>query len=98
MTEHAGAGPDLTMYTELIDGFLGGSVRADRFSTEYIARQKSDHRLLTDPWYRILTDLFIACDDHVADPALRTDPHDLDDEQLLDAARTARTRLAVLGV
>ena len=98
MTDHSDTAPDLTVYTELIDGFLRGSVGADRFSSEYIARQKSDRRLLGDPWYRILTDLFIACDDHVADPAMRTDPHDLDDDQLLDAARTARARLAALGV
>lgn len=98
MTDHAGGAPDLSMYTELIDRFLSGSVAAEPFSMEYIARQKCDNRLLGAPWYRILTDLFIACDDHVADPALRTDPHDLDDAQLLDAARTARARLAALGV
>ena len=98
MTDHAGTAPDLTMYTELIEGFLGSSVGAEHFSSEYIARQKRDRRLLGEPWYRILTDLFIACDDHVADPTMRTDPHDLDDDQLLKAARTARARLAALGV
>jgi hypothetical protein len=66
--------PDLSMYTELIDQFVAGALLAEQFGGEYIRRQKSDQRVLGEPWYRILTDLFIACDDYVADPALRTDP------------------------
>ena len=51
-----------------------------------------------DPWYPVLNDLFYACEDYVIQPELRTEPGDLDEAQLLDAARTARARLAALGV
>ena len=89
--------PDLSSYVILIDRFLSAAMDAKAFHTDYLRMFLGDKRMFGDPWYPVLNELFYACEDHVADPALRTDPGDLDDAQLLDAARTARARLAALG-
>lgn len=90
--------PDLSCYVALIDQFVASDVSAEEFDLGYLRLFLGDNRMFGDPWYPVLNDLFYACEDYVIEPELRTDPGDLDEAQLLDAARTARTRLAALGV
>jgi hypothetical protein len=90
--------PDLSSYVALIDGFVASDVTAEQFDLAYLRLFLGDHRMFGDPWYPVLNDLFYACEDYVIQPELRTAPGDLDEAQLLDAARTARVRLAALGV
>jgi hypothetical protein len=85
-------------YVTLLDDFLAGRVGATDFDLAFFRLQGRDRVLRGDPWYPILQDLFYACEDYVIQPELRTEPGDLDEAQLLDAARTARARLAALGV
>jgi Bacterial self-protective colicin-like immunity len=90
--------PDLSSYVALLDQFVASDVTAEQFDLEYLRMFLGDHRMFGDPWYPVLNDLFYACEDYVIQPELRTKPGDLDEAQLLDAARTARARLAALGV
>jgi len=90
--------PDLSTYVALIERFVGEDIDAKEFDLAYLQTFLGDARMLGEPWYPILNDLFAACEDYVDEPALRTDSDDLDDAQLIDAARTARARLAALGV
>ena len=90
--------PDLSSYVALLDQFVASDVTAEQFDLEYLRMFLGDHRMFGDPWYPVLNDLFYACEDYVIQPELRTEPGDLDEAQLLDAARTARARLAALGV
>jgi hypothetical protein len=90
--------PDLSSYVALLDQFVASEVTAEQFDLEYLRMFLGDHRMFGDPWYPVLNDLFYACEDYVIQPELRTEPGDLDEAQLLDAARTARARLAALGV
>lgn len=85
-------------YVALLDDFLAGRIGATEFDLEFFQVLAKDRVLRGDPWYPILQDLFYACEDYVVQPELRTEPGDLDEAQLLDAARTARARLAALGV
>ena len=85
-------------YVALLDDFLAGRIGATEFDLAFFQVSAKDRVLRGDPWYPILQDLFYACEDYVIRPELRTEPGDLDEAQLLDAARTARTRLAALGV
>jgi hypothetical protein len=90
--------PDLSSYVALIDEFVASDVTAEQFDLAYLRLFLGDHRMFGDPWYPVLNDLFYACEDYVIQPELRTEPGDLDEARLLDAARTARARLAALGV
>ena len=95
-------GPDdsleLRGYVTLLDDFIAGRIGAKAFDLGFFDLQRCDRVVRGDPWYPILQDLFYACEDYVIEPELRTEPSDLDEAQLLDAARTARARLAALGV
>ena len=87
----------LGAYVTLLDDFLAGRITAKDFDLEFFRVQGGDRVVRGEPWYSVLQELFYACEDYVTEPELRTDPGDLDDAQLLDAARTARARLAALG-
>jgi Bacterial self-protective colicin-like immunity len=90
--------PDLRSYVALIDQFVVSDVTAEQFDLAYLRLFLGDHRMFGDPWYPVLNDLFYACEAYVIQPELRTEPGNLDEAQLLEAARTARARLAALGV
>jgi hypothetical protein len=87
---------ELRGHVDLLDAFIGGSISAEEFDLAFF--RLPDRVVRGEPWYSILQELFYACEAYVIQPELRTDPGDLDDAQLLDAARTARARLAALGV
>ena len=85
-------------YVTLLDDFIDGRTSAEEFDLGFFCVLANDRVQRGDPWYPILQELFYACEAYVIEPELRTDPADLDDVQLLAAARTARARLAALGV
>jgi hypothetical protein len=58
---------------------------------------KSEQRILGDPVFPVLQRLFEDADDYVEYPALRTEPEDLDDNQLRKCAVRARSELRDLG-
>lgn len=89
---------ELRGYVTLLDDFIAGRIAAKEFDLEFFRLQGTDRVVRGGPWYPILQELFYACEAYVIEPELRTDPGDLDDAQLLDAARTARARLTALGV
>ena len=88
----------LRSYVSLLDDFIAGRIGATEFDLAFFRLQEQERFLRDDRSYEILQELFYACEGYVIQPELRTDPGDLDEAQLLDAARTARTRLAALGV
>lgn len=90
--------PDLSIYTNLIDEFVAGVMSAKDFSLNYLREQQHERRFLGAPWYEVLQDLFAASDYYVAYPELRTEPDDLDDDQLKQHAQLARARLRALGI
>ena len=89
---------ELRGYVTLLDDFIAARIGATDFDLAFFRLQEREKVIRGEPWYPILQDLFYACEDYVIEPELRTDPGDLDEGQLLDAARTARARLAALGV
>lgn len=97
MTHQSGRLPDVTGYIELIDDLLRGSVSASEFEKLFIRMVKAERRILGEPVYPILQELFEDADAYVADPRLRTEPEDLDDSQLLSCARRARNALREVG-
>ena len=96
------SGPDdplqLRGYVSLLDDFIAGRIGATEFDLAFFRLQEQETVLRDDQSYCILQELFYACEDYVIEPELRTEPGDLDEMQLLTAARTARARLAALGV
>jgi hypothetical protein len=75
----------------------GGNLSGPEFEKAYLHTVKAEHRLLGDLVYPILEELFEDADAYVDRAELRTEPQDLDDEQLLASARHAREALTALG-
>jgi hypothetical protein len=63
----------------------------------YPSALKSERRIIGDLVFPVLQKLFEDVDDYVAFPELRTDPQDLDDDQLRECAVRARRELRGLG-
>lgn len=84
---------DVSGYLAVIGKFVDGDIDARTFETEYLHLAKSEQRLLDDDIYAVIQDLFGDADAYVDDPELRTDPEDLDADQLLASARRAQERL-----
>lgn len=83
-------------YIEIIQDFTSGKVSAPLFEERYMAMFKAATAHFPEEIYDVLNDLFLDCDEYVADPSLR-DEEDLDDQQLLDRAAGALSRLTALG-
>ncbi|MGW5789158.1 colicin immunity domain-containing protein [Saccharopolyspora sp. NPDC003752] len=83
---------DVADYVGLIRAFTSGKISAPRFEEQYMAMFKAATRHFPEPVYEILNDLFLDCDEYVADPDLR-DEDDLDDQQLHERATEALTKL-----
>lgn len=98
MRPHADQLPDISMYVDLIGQFIKGSIAAADFEGQFIQQMKAERRTLGEPIYPILQELFEDADAHVEQPELRTEPEDLDDEQLLRCARRARASLRDIGI
>ena len=88
---------DISAYLRLIDDFVVGELTAPEFETAYLTAMKRDQRMIDNDVFRFLQTLFEDADAYVAEPRLRTEPEDLDDEQLRDCAIRARDGLRTLG-
>jgi hypothetical protein len=97
MTLHPSEFPDVSSYLDLIDRFMGRDISAPDFEKFFLRAMKSERRTLGDPVYPILQELFEDADACVEQSELRTEPEDLDDEQLLASAVRARHALRGIG-
>lgn len=89
--------PDITSHIELIDRFLEGSIAAPEFHLSFLQAIKSERRILGEPVFPILQELFEDADAYVEYPHLREGPDDLDEDQLHACANRARQALRDLG-
>jgi hypothetical protein len=97
MTHNPSELPDISSYLDLIDRFIGRGFVAPDFDKSFLQAMKSERRILGDPVYPILQELFEDADAFVEQAELRTEPEDLDDEQLRASALRARNALRGLG-
>jgi hypothetical protein len=88
--------PDVSSYLDIIDRFIGRDISAPDFEKSFL-QAKSQRRTLGDPVYPILQELFENADSYVEQSEVRTEPEDLDDDQLLSSALRARDALRGLG-
>lgn len=88
---------DIDSYLILIDRFLDGSITAPEFQLSYLEEMKSERRILGEPVYALLQELFEDADAYVESPHLRDAPEDLNDDQLHACASRARQTLSDLG-
>jgi hypothetical protein len=89
--------PDIGLYLRLLEDFIAERISAPEFEKSYLSAVKSEQRILGDPVFPVLQRLFEDADDYVAYPELRTEPEDLDDDQLRECAVRARSELRGLG-
>jgi hypothetical protein len=80
--------PDVSSYVD----FVEREISAPDFEKSYLHAMKSERRVLGEPVYPILQELFEDADAYVEQADLRTEPEDLDDERLLACALCARLR------
>jgi hypothetical protein len=80
-----------------MDDFISDKMSAAEFENSYLSAIKSERRMLADDVFPILQELFEDADAYVPYPDLRTDPEDLDDDQLRACAIRARRTLRELG-
>jgi hypothetical protein len=92
MALHPSELPNVSSYLDLIDRFIGRGFVAPDFDKSFLQAMKSERRILGDPVYPILQELFEDADAFVEQAELRTEPEVLDDEQL-----RARNALRGLG-
>lgn len=98
MSKNSGLPQSIQSYTTLIDAFISGEIDTTEFEKKYLAEVKSEKRILPHQIYAALQELFEDVDAYVHDPKLRTDPEDLDDEQLMSSALRVRGMLSRLGL
>ncbi|GAC1456319.1 MAG: hypothetical protein PVSMB1_06000 [Gemmatimonadaceae bacterium] len=89
--------PDISPYLDLFDRFIERKLTAAEFEASFLQMMKHEHRTLGDPIYPLLQELFEDADAYVESPELRTEPEDLDDEQLLGCAIRTRQALRDIG-
>jgi hypothetical protein len=97
MTRYPTGLPDVSSYVDLIDRFITRDIFAPYFEKSFLRAMKSERRTVGEPVYPILQELFEDADAYVEQAELRTEPKDLDDEQLLASAVRARHALRGLG-
>ena len=79
---------DMTAYLTLISSFTEGRIDAPTFERRYLDLFGAEERILGEPLYGILQDLFYDVEAYVADESIRGDG-DIDDEQLRASAQRA---------
>ena len=97
MTPYPSGLPEISSYLDLIDHFIGHDISAADFEKSFLHAMKSERRILGEPVYPILQELFEDADAYVEQAELRTEPEDLDDDQLRASAQRARHALTGLG-
>lgn len=89
--------PDISTYLQLMDDLIAGSRSAAQFQKAYLTAIKQDQRLIDNEVFYFLQTMFEDADAYVAYPELRTDPEDLNDDQLRECAIRNREGLRALG-
>jgi hypothetical protein len=84
----------LTSYLAMMDSLLANEISASDFQKQYLQAIKSESRDIPNNIFEILNWLFVETDFYVEDPSLRDEGEDLDDQQLRQKVREARTKLA----
>ncbi len=74
-------------YLDLVHRYVSGELDGPSFETAFFALNGRDPYLRPEPVHAVMEGFFQAVEDYVADPALRTEPEDLDDDQLRARAR-----------
>jgi hypothetical protein len=97
MTTPPNEQPDLSSYLRLIDDLIANRLGAPEFQKEYLSTLQSEQRIFGDQVFGVIQTLFEDADAYVQYPELRTEPEDLDDEQLRQCAIRARDQLRALG-
>ena len=87
----------MSSYLDLIDRFIGRDISAPDLEKSFLRAVKDEQRTLGNPVHSILQELFEEADAYVEQAELRTEPEDLDDDQLLARALHARDALRGLG-
>ena len=87
----------MSSYLDLIDRFIGRDISAPDLEKSFLRAVKDEQRTLGNPVHSILQELFEEADAYVEQAELRTEPEDLDDDQLLARALRARDALRGLG-
>lgn len=83
----------LDPYVQLMKSFVENEIDANEFERRYLSMFKSDTNSWTEAEYESLNNLFAALDAFCAKPELR-DEHDIDEEQLREAARMTLVKLS----
>ncbi len=90
--------PDLQFLIVLIRDFVEHRISADEFESRYLTAFKAGTGdVADDDIFETLDGLFADVDAYVADPTLRTDPEDLDEEQLRACAARVLEKLVPPG-
>ncbi len=82
----------LEKYRRIVRTFTAGEKTAPEFAQEYLDEFKEQEGGMPEETFRILQDLFSACDMYCEDPDLRREVN-LDEEELLEAAAEAENRI-----
>jgi hypothetical protein len=89
-------GEVVTTYLDLLNEFLDGKVTARQFQSQFFRVYKNDMREMTRAEFEALDWLFGEVDDYTCYPDIRQEVGGLDDDELLDRARDAKSRLLAL--
>ncbi len=79
-------------YILLITQFVTGEIAASQFEASYLDTFKNESEIFPEKIYGVLNELFLDVDAYCSDPDLR-DEEDLDDQELLERAKEALTKL-----
>ena len=82
----------IALYLPLIEDFVNGRINAPQFQMLYLQFFKTGKEIVDREVFEVTNWLFGDADYYVEEDRLR-DPEDLNDEQLLECAITARDKL-----
>lgn len=79
-------------YILLMTQFVAGEIAAPQFEVSFLDMFKNEPEVFPEKTYGVLNKLFLDVDAYCSDPDLR-DEEDLDDQELLERAKEALTKL-----
>ena len=82
----------LEKYILLINEFVNGEITASQFESSYLKMFKNERDPLTEKAFNTLNNLFLDVDACCDDPSLR-DNEDINEEKLLESAKTALAQI-----
>lgn len=80
-------------YRKLITEFVSGKISAIQFERNYLDTHQAETYMFDDHIYEALNTLFLDVDDYCANPTLRREGVDLNDDELLSCAKEALRKL-----